>query len=217
MASRYANATTYRDSGTWAARYLLDGKAQATFAINFTTAFDRNNGMRLVANIKVAETGAAYVYKVSTKNFKKFEWDWNRWPGGFRGSTAYNAFEAPIAETEGPVAFVPALLMPEQDFKHIRLTPGSLTGVADAGDESIDGVACFVIDANGWCGQQIRLWIDESGGLRKLWGLYQSSTGVLEKPMNALVETTVVYDPEFDPEVRIEELAVVPSEGSSGR
>ncbi|MCE9619943.1 MAG: hypothetical protein K8R92_08535 [Planctomycetes bacterium] len=208
MKSRYASAKSYRDHGQWVVRVFHDGNPESRIHVVFTTAFDRGAGLKLKADEEIVGSGKAYAYFASTKNFKRFDWDYSRWPGKFKASTALGAFSEPIGETEGIVGIVPGLLMPEQDFRHIRLDPATWPNISisDAGDETVDGVECFVLDMKGWCVPEVRLWIDRSGALRMFWGVVHAQSGVMEVPAVGMVETTVQYAPEFDPIIEPAEL-----------
>jgi hypothetical protein len=207
MQARYANARTYRDAGTCTSQSSSPGLGTG-LRVKFATALDRDKGMRWRAEHSDG-VGDPGTFTATSRDCVSFDWSWPFAMDDGTGETAWEAFSQSLGNTGHIAGLVPALLLPAVELSAIRLNPATLAGVADAGDETVDGAPCMVVDAAGWHGQHIRLWIDTSGALRQFWASRKTPAS-LDIP--AYTNTiTVRYAPEFDVEIRADELAPDPS------
>lgn len=173
----------------------------------FTTAFHRDKGMLW----KFDHAGYANVQwapiAVWSRDLQMFDWSWPAMNNGGTGVSAWDALAPSLGNTSHMAGAVPALLLADANLRYVRLWPGRLTGIADAGDEAVDGVMCFMVDAGGWMKRDVRLWIDPSGALRKFRAVFVAPPffDVPERASTAVV----TYRPEFD--VEIADLELQPS------
>lgn len=206
MVARYGSASSYRDRGRCTVSDAARGtSAEPLLEVDFVTSFDRPRGLLWMTDQRFEQGSEPNRFMVVSRDLLRFDWSWTLSGEQQTGATAWDAFKPSLGNTASMAGVVPAMLMPAVDLRHIRFDPKALTGIVDAGDESIDGVRCFVVDADGWLGQQLRLWIDESGALRRLWALRRVEAAFDIPASN--IETRVDFRPEFDIEVTTEELA----------
>ncbi|MBM4113536.1 MAG: hypothetical protein FJ253_09250 [Phycisphaerae bacterium] len=205
MKDRYANATSYRDEGFCT---LVDrtksGSSRGGLALDFVTVFDRSKGLCWRTDQRFDGDSAVHTAVVGSSDFVSFAWSWTMSGEQVKGATAWAAFKETLGNTGRIAGVVPALLVPTMDLRHVRLDPTELDDAARAADETIDGVACAVIDAHGWMDQDLRLWIDATGALHRLRAIREvpASFGI---PAGTN-ETMISYKPEFDATIEPEAL-----------
>lgn len=197
MKDRYANATSYRDHGVCTVTDLpRGGVASPELTIDFVTAFDRSKGLCWRTEQRSKSDPQRHVAIVASRDFVSFQWSWTLSGDHRSGVTAWAAFKDTLGNTGYMAGVVPAWLVPTMDLRLVRLDPTSLDDATRAADETIEGVTCAVIDADGWRDQRLRFWIDGGGALRRFRAIRQVPAA-FDLPAST-IETVIDFTPEFD-------------------
>lgn len=213
--TRYAQARTYRDSGT--GRAEGDGAYPAT-ELEFSTAFARRGGFKWMFSLERLPHKPFVVWSADCRSWK------TRW--GLEGEvkshdSLQSALAGPTGISLGLAQIIPPLLRADGGEGTLFVRMG---GKRVIGREPLRGVWCDIMESVGPKGgtDSITLWVDSTGAIRKyvekstiepakiaqMPGLPKEEVERMRKEAPYVSTKTFLFQPEFDVELAPEETAL---------
>jgi len=198
MAHAYSSCKSYKDEGVVTTVFFDSNGRKRTTKKPFTTAFVRPGRFRFeFKERRGEEEWDRYIVWRDGKSVRTW---WSVRPGINNLKSLSMALSGATGVSGGSAHRIPSLLMPDElvDFCFTHLTDLELLD-----DEDVDGVLCFKIQGKDFRGEVNTLWIEKRSYL--VWKIVGYS-----KFPDFRTETTTTYKPQFNVDVRPEELEFNP-------